>query len=140
MPPPTAADADSEAATTVVWLHPDAPAKPLEGAPCNGCGLCCLTEPCPLGAIVSRKRMGACKALRWSDADRRYWCGMVLDPGSVTGLTHPWAVRVLATLARRWIASSVGCDAQLQTQAVPPHGLPPPSPPPVAPPLPPTTP
>ena len=55
----------------VVWLQPSAPPKPAEGAPCNGCGLCCLAEPCPLGMLVSRRRTGACTALRWSDADQR---------------------------------------------------------------------
>ena len=106
--------------STVVWLHLEAPAKPAEGAPCNGCGLCCLAEPCPLGVLVSRRRRGACVALRWSDADQRYWCGMVADPAGVTGLTHPWAVRAMSALARRWIASGVGCDARLDMQAVPP--------------------
>ena len=97
----------------VVWLQPSAPPKPAEGAPCNGCGLCCLAEPCPLGMLVSRRRKGACTALRWSDADQRYWCGMVADPGGVTELTPPWAVRALSALARRWIASGAGCDARL---------------------------
>ena len=97
-----------------VHWQPQAPAKPALGQPCNGCGLCCLAEPCPLGMLVSRRRTGACAALRWSDADRRYWCGMVADPGGVTGITHPWAVRALSALARRWIASGVGCDAQVQ--------------------------
>ena len=104
--------------STVVWLHPEAPAKPAEGTPCNGCGLCCLAEPCPLGVVVSRRRTGACVALRWSDTDQRYWCGMVADSAGVTGLTHPWAVRAMSALARRWIASGVGCDARLQTVPV----------------------
>lgn len=111
----------------VVWLHADAPAKPAEGEPCNGCGLCCLAEPCPLGVLVSRRRKGACAALRWSDADQRYWCGMVADPGGVTGLSRPWAVRALSALARRWIASGVGCDARLQVQSLAPPPLRPPS-------------
>ena len=55
----------------VVHWHPEAPPKPPEGAPCNGCGLCCLAEPCPLGMLVSRRRTGACVALRWSAADGR---------------------------------------------------------------------
>jgi hypothetical protein len=54
--------------------------------------------------------------LRWSDADQRYWCGMLFDPGGVTGLTHPWVVRALAALARRSIAAGVGCDALLQSE------------------------
>lgn len=104
----------------VVWLHPDAPPKPAEGAPCNGCGLCCLAEPCPLGVLVSRRRTGACAALRWSDAQARYQCGMVTDPGGVTGLNHPWAQRALSALARRWIAAGVGCDAQLDANNMEP--------------------
>ena len=100
----------------VIHVHPDAPAKPPEGAPCNGCGLCCLLEPCPLGILVSRRRRGACAALRWSDADQRYLCGMLSDPGCVTGLTHPLALRALTALSRRWIAAGVGCDAPLQSE------------------------
>ncbi len=49
----------------VVFWHGDAPAQPAMGQPCNGCGLCCLAEPCPLGMLVSRRRHGACVALRW---------------------------------------------------------------------------
>ena len=55
MPEPDAA----APAPAVVWLHAEAPPKPAEGAPCNGCGLCCLAEPCPLGVLVSRRRTGA---------------------------------------------------------------------------------
>jgi hypothetical protein len=103
----------------VVWLQPGAPAKPAEGAPCNGCGLCCLAEPCPLGMLLSRRRTGACVALRWSEPDQRYWCGAVADPVSVTGWRHPGATRALSALARRWIASGTGCDARLEPQALP---------------------
>ncbi len=117
-PPPRPA-----ALQAVVWLEPAAPPKPPEGAPCNGCGLCCLAEPCPLGVLVSRRRTGPCAALRWSDAQQRYLCGMVQEPGAVTGWTQPWAVRLQRALARRWIAAGVGCDASLQAQVPnPPSG------------------
>lgn len=66
-----------------------------------------------MGMLVSRRRSGACVALRWSEAEQRYLCGMLSDPGGVTGWTHPWAVRVLRALARRSIAAGVGCDAPL---------------------------
>ena len=104
----------------VVWLQPAAPPKPAEGAPCNGCGLCCLAEPCPLGVLVSRRRRGACVALRWSDRDQRYWCGMVAEPASVTGWRHPWVVRglsLLATLAllpcSLWLLAQADLTSQL---------------------------
>ena len=44
----------------VIRLHPAAPAKPPETAPCNGCGVCCAAEPCPIGVLVSGRRTGAC--------------------------------------------------------------------------------
>lgn len=82
------------------------------GAPCNGCGLCCLAQPCPLGMWVSRRRHGACVALRWDDAHSRYLCGMVADAGEVIGWQNPWLSRMLGALARRWIAAGSGCDAE----------------------------
>lgn len=85
-----------------IRIHPAAPSKPVEGAACNGCGLCCLVEPCPLGMVLSRKRTGACVALRWSDGDQRYRCGAV---------DGPWGF-----LARRWIAAGSGCDSSLQPE------------------------
>lgn len=106
-------DQDSRPDGQVIFLHPDAPIKPPEGAACNGCGLCCLVEPCPLGMVVSGCRQGACVALRWNPTDVRYQCAMVTDVGSITGWQHPWAVRTLTALARRWIAAGVGCDANL---------------------------
>jgi hypothetical protein len=100
----------------VILLHVDAPAKPAEGASCNGCGLCCAAEPCPAGVLVSGRRTGACKALQWSDAERRYLCGLVADPSRVLA----WLPRRLAPLASRlawrWIASATGCDASLAVE------------------------
>jgi hypothetical protein len=105
---------------TVVWLHPDAPAKPALGLPCNGCGVCCLAEPCPLGMLVSRRRRGPCAALRWDGAQARYLCGMVANPAGVTGLRPRWVAAPLAWLARRWIAAGVGCDADVEPSGTPP--------------------
>ncbi len=93
----------------VVHVHPHAPAKPPHGAPCNGCGLCCLAEPCPLGMVLSRRRSGRCVALRWDEGRGRYLCG---------ALDRPW----LAPLARRWIAAGSGCDAQLSAAPAAPGG------------------
>ena len=63
----------------VIHIHPAAPAKPALGAPCNGCGVCCLAEPCPLGQVISRKRRGACDALRWDEVQAVYRCGAITD-------------------------------------------------------------
>lgn len=91
----------------VLW-HPQAPPKPALGAPCNGCGLCCLAEPCPLGMLLSRRRSGPCALLRWSEAEQRYLCAALVDaaPGLGGRLRRWWA--------RRAIAAGVGCDAELE--------------------------
>ena len=53
----------------VIQIHPEAPRKPSYGLPCNGCGVCCLDEPCPVGVVVSRRRRGPCLALHWQPAE-----------------------------------------------------------------------
>ena len=63
----------------VIHIHPLAPAKPAFGAACNGCGVCCLSQPCPVGMLVSRRRSGACDALRWDESATIYRCGLI-DP------------------------------------------------------------
>lgn len=83
----------------VIFLHAAAPPKPAPGAVCNGCGVCCADEPCPIGMLASLRRRGACAALEWHEADARYRCGVVLHaPGP------------LRRLALRWIAAAEGCD------------------------------
>jgi hypothetical protein len=77
------------------------------GAACNGCGVCCLAEPCPLGVVLSRKLTGACVALRWEAG--RYVCGALGNP--------PNGVR--GWLVRRWIAAGAGCDCSLEVAGKP---------------------
>jgi hypothetical protein len=104
------------AAWQVVHVHPAAPAKPVLGAPCNGCGVCCLAEPCPLGVLISRRRRGACDALQWDAAQARYRCGAVSAPQDVLGERWSWLAPWFARLAQRWISAGSGCDARLQVQ------------------------
>jgi hypothetical protein len=81
-----------------IRIHAAAPAKPAEGAACNGCGVCCLAEPCPIGVLASARRQGACRALRWNATGARYRCGLM-------------AVPMLRRLVKRWIAAGQGCDS-----------------------------
>lgn len=76
----------------VILIRPEASAAAW-GAPCNGCGVCCLLEPCPLGMVLSRKRRGACVALRWQDDARQYRCGAVMAPKEVLQLALPKSPR-----------------------------------------------
>ncbi len=96
-----------------ILIHAAAPPKPPMGAACNGCGLCCAHEPCPLGMLLSRRRQGACLALTWDDSQTRYLCGVLAEPRRwLPVLPAAWARR----LAHRWIAAAQGCDADIEAE------------------------
>lgn len=98
----------------VILIQPLAPPKPAVGEPCNGCGVCCASEPCPVGILVSRRLRGACAALRWDESARRYRCGVVEEPRRwLPVLPAAWARR----LALRWIAAGQGCDSHVEVRA-----------------------
>ncbi|MBA3058707.1 MAG: hypothetical protein KJ614_14750 [Gammaproteobacteria bacterium] len=109
----------------VIHIHLDAAPKPVPGAPCNGCGLCCLLEPCPLGVILSGRRHGACVAVRWHDDIRQYRCGALSEPVAVLQRVLPARLQrlspglsaglapLLVGWAQRWIALGQGCDSRL---------------------------
>lgn len=105
-----------------IAIEPLAPAKPYVGAPCNGCGICCLVAPCPVGMVLSRRRQGACVALSWDAAGALYRCGAMSQPLPVLQRVLPAPLRRLARLlapplawiARRAIAVGSGCDCDLQ--------------------------
>ena len=106
----------------IIHIQPEAPRKPSMGQPCNGCGVCCLYEPCPLGCLLSRRRRGPCLAVRWDDARTRYVCGALNEPEEVLAAALPAALarlapglaRLFSRFAARWIAAGQGCDCELE--------------------------
>ncbi len=100
----------------VIRIEPLAPPKPAEGAACNGCGVCCLVAPCPVGMLVSQRRSGPCTALAWSATERRYHCGMLTEPERHMGGLGRWLRRPM----RRWIAAGRGCDSNLEVGSAQP--------------------
>jgi hypothetical protein len=98
-------------AARIVPIHPLAPAQPPIGAPCNGCGVCCLAEPCPLGMLVSRRRSGACAAVFFDTATSRYRCRMLTDPQAHWRWLPAPLAGAVRRLAHRWIAADSGCDS-----------------------------
>jgi hypothetical protein len=98
----------------VIHIHPLAEPKPALGEACNGCGVCCAAEPCPVGMLVSRKREGACAALVWVDDERRYRCGVVSEPQRYIKVR--WLALWLGRAARRLIAAGKGCDCSLSVE------------------------
>ncbi len=97
----------------LIHLHRRAPPKPAVGAACNGCGVCCAAEPCPVGMLVFRQRRGPCPALRWHEDGNasRYRCGLLTATGEyLRWLPVRWHARAARFLARR-IAAGAGCDS-----------------------------
>lgn len=97
-----------------IRIHPAAPGKPQLGHACNGCGVCCAAEPCPVGMLVSRRRTGACAALLWNEATSRYMCGLISDPHCVLGLRWKVATRLISGLAMRLVSAGKGCDSDAE--------------------------
>ena len=100
----------------IIHLHPEAPAKPALGDACNGCGVCCLAEPCPLGQLLTGRRQGACDALRWDPESHRYQCGAVAEPQDVWPWLPAIAVPMVRRLALRWISAAKGCDSDAELE------------------------
>lgn len=110
--------------TVTLLVEPGAPAKPGWGKPCNGCGVCCLAEPCPLGVLLSGRRHGSCRALRWDAQTQRYLCGALTDPAGVWPSAYLHIPRRLQALlakglprlAYRWVSAGSGCDCDIDVQ------------------------
>ncbi|MGQ5523893.1 hypothetical protein ACUHMQ_11595 [Chitinimonas sp. PSY-7] len=97
-----------------IYLHSLAPPKPAWGQPCNGCGVCCAAEPCPVARRLFRIHSGGCPALVWQSDVSRYACDLLLRPEQYG--------RLLPVSWRRWwwrrqIAAGRGCDSDAEFTA-----------------------
>jgi len=100
----------SETRTQIIELHPLAPAKPDYGAQCNGCGMCCAAEPCPVALLFLWQFKGGCRALLWENATNRYVCGMVVSPDQYVRLMPTFLRERMGRFFAKRIASEYGCD------------------------------
>lgn len=82
-----------------------APEKPPFGAPCNGCGVCCIAELCQIGSAAFGDIPGPCPALQFHHG--RFWCGLVLAEyeGRRQGIIE-------LPLLEHTLAIGRGCDAE----------------------------
>jgi hypothetical protein len=91
-------------------LHATAPPKPALGERCNGCGICCAAERCPVALLFLPHGGGSCAALEWDGEAGRYLCGMARRPANYIA----WLPRSWEGAAGRWfavrIAAGTACD------------------------------
>lgn len=97
----------------IIELRADAPAKPAVGQPCNGCGVCCALETCPLAMLRFLRRRGPCPALEWSETETRYACGLLNHPERYLALPDG-AHRLARRFFARTIAAGKGCDCNAE--------------------------
>lgn len=96
------------------------PEKPPHGSPCNGCGLCCEAELCPLAAALYRRWEGPCPALTSTD-DGRKICGLATDPRAhFPAKVRRWGAFEMRRTATVLIGAGVGCDAQVEGEPASP--------------------
>jgi hypothetical protein len=99
-----------------IRLHRNAPIKPAEGQPCNGCGVCCALETCPAARLRFLQSNGPCPALEWSDGENRYHCGLLVNPGKYLAWLPKRAEAFATRQLARWIAAGKGCDCSAEVQ------------------------
>lgn len=90
-------------------LHDARAAKPAFGVECNGCGLCCLMEPCSLAEEFLDVSSGRCPALEWEEG--RFWCGLVRSPSKYLAPGKEFADAVVGAAFAQALGVGVGCDA-----------------------------
>ncbi len=104
------------AKTKFIELHALAPEKPAYGTSCNGCGVCCAAELCPVARVYLLQLKGVCRALLWQEETRRYVCGMVVFPDHYLSLMPlRWRESTGRFFASR-IAAGTGCDCMISVE------------------------
>ena len=85
--------------------------KPRIGEPCNGCGFCCIKEPCALANEFLSCWSGPCVALE--QVGERFVCGLVAHPE--TYLLHQdtksQASEYISGLIVQSLGIGRGCDS-----------------------------
>lgn len=100
--------------TQTIALHQQAPEKPNYGDKCNGCGVCCAAEPCPVAHLLLWQFKGACKALQWQEAGQRYQCGMVVEPKTYIRFLPNRLTPLISLWCAKRISLDTGCDSRVE--------------------------
>lgn len=88
--------------------------RPAYGEPCNGCGVCCQQEQCPLSLFTFGRVPGPCPALE-PEGDR-FVCGLVTNPQRYNPIrTFAMGIEKMRAAALILIGADakVGCDCAL---------------------------
>jgi hypothetical protein len=91
--------------------------KPPHGAPCNGCGVCCVAVRCDVGTALFGEG-GACPALERDDSGK-YQCGVAVRPEVfVPWLTSVFGFVIVRDVVLELIYAGQGCDARFNGEPI----------------------
>jgi len=89
--------------------------KPPHGTPCNGCGQCCMSSRCPLGAALFGPGSD-CPALEVKLPG--FACGLVENPGRYAmDIVFKHGEATVSQAATYLIGAGVGCDALIEGES-----------------------
>jgi hypothetical protein len=96
------------------------PLKPAYGSPCNGCGLCCEAQQCPLSEMLLGEH-DLCPAL--TPLGNVYVCGLVADTWRFFHSSgKDEADSALRSAIAYLLGAGIGCDANLLGEEISPEG------------------
>jgi hypothetical protein len=83
--------------------------KPKKGEACNGCGVCCIAEQCPVSIVVFGEK-SLCPALKREDSG--YFCDLTRNSGQYLNLDQDWKQEWMNKHFAELIGVGVGCDSE----------------------------
>lgn len=96
------------------------PQKPPYGSPCNGCGVCCEEELCPIAHRIFGRWEGPCEILEDAGDGRRV-CGLLAHPERhVPALVELVGAEIMRETTEALLGVGVGCDAQMEGEPADP--------------------
>ena len=84
-------------------------AKPPFRAPCNGCGVCCLAQLCPIAIDWLPGVTTPCPALETEDG--RFWCGLIRHPSKHLGIRFN-GDSILSPMIAKGVGLGQGCSME----------------------------
>ena len=92
------------------------PEKPAYGSPCNGCGMCCIAEQCPISQMLFGEH-DLCPAL--TRMGNVYACGLLCDTARYAVPVSDKVDSALRAAIAYLLGAGRGCDARLIEEDVP---------------------
>ena len=89
--------------------------KPAYGQPCNGCGVCCIAQQCPISTALFGEQE-RCPALE--PAGHGFGCGVITNTAAYVPDLPAWGGQALSDAFAVMLGAGDGCDGQTEDEYV----------------------